>query len=315
MRKYICCIIFVFCSQFSYSQDIFDYLPFGLDSLARELIHKTGADSIADVWLEEFGLLGSSVNRDIPTNDKIENRHVLIIGNETYENPTPKVDFANIDARIFSQYAELTLGVPEQNIEFLKDATAGKMKAAIEKFINKMETSVRLGDSAEFIFYYAGHGHPSKDSIPYLIPTDVNSKNIITHAINLHNFYKKIGDVNPYRATIFLDACFTGEYETSRSLWIKPRLETLYGNIIVFSASDLGKKAWPYPEEKHGIFTYFLLKKLQESAGDITYNELAEYLINKVDYQSVEIHTQHQIPLINTSESIVNEWREWKIYK
>ena len=30
----------------------------------------------------------------------------------------------------------------------------------------------------------------------------------IKYGINLHDFYKKIGDIDPYRATIFLDACF-----------------------------------------------------------------------------------------------------------
>ena len=311
MKKYIYCIIFVLCSQFSYSQNISDFFPF-VDSLAK----KFGVDSIANVWMEELGLLGSSVDRDIPTNEKIENRYALIIGNQTYENSISPVDFANADARVFYQYAAKTLGVPEENIMFLEDATAGNMHTSIEKFIDKMQVSVNVDDNAEFIFYYAGHGHPAtKDSVPYLIPTDINSRNL-NHAINLHDFYKKIGDINPYRVTIFLDACFTGELERgARSLWIKPKLETLYGNITVFNASNVGEKAWGYPEEKHGIFTYFLLKKLQESAGDLTYNELAEYLTHEVGYKSIEIHSQKQVPVVNTSNSIVNEWKEWKIYK
>ena len=315
MRKYICCICFLFFNQFSYSQSIFDYLPFGLDSLAREIINTTGYDSIANVWLEEVGLLGPSVNRNIPKNDMIENRYVLVIGNETYSNSIPKVYFANSDARIFSQYAEQTLGVPQDNINLVLDATAGKMKESIDQFISLMETSVRLEDNAEFIFYYAGHGHPSKDSIPYLIPTDVSSIDIANYAINLHEFYKKIGKINPYRVTVFLDACFTGQYEASRSLWIKPKLEVLNGNIIVFNASNSGEKSWPYHDEQHGIFTYFLLKKIQESSGDITYKELEEYLTVNVDYQSVQIHGVHQTPLVKTSQQIGSQWKEWKLYK
>jgi len=315
MRKYICCICFLFFNQFSYSQSVFDYLPFGLDSIAREIINTTISDSLANVWLEEFGLLGPSVNRNIPKNDMIENRYVLVIGNETYGNSVPKVYFANSDAMIFSQYAEQTLGVPEDNIDLVLDATAGKMKEAIDKFISLMETSVRLEDNAEFIFYYAGHGHPSKDSIPYLIPTDVNSIHITNYAINLHELYKKIGNINPYRVTVFLDACFTGEYEPSRSLWIKPKLEILNGNIIVFNASNSGEKSWPYHDKKHGIFTYFLLKKLQESSGDITYKELEEYLTVKVAYQSVLTYGVRQFPLIKTSQQIENHWKEWKLYE
>jgi hypothetical protein len=35
------------------------------------------------------------------------------------------------------------------------------------------------------------------------------------------------------------------------------------GNMVVFSAAQGDETAYPNNDEKHGMFTYFLLKKLQ----------------------------------------------------
>lgn len=79
----------------------------------------------------------SKVDINIPINPKVDNRYALIIGNEDYSsfqselNYEQNVDFAENDAKIFKEYAINTLGVKEDNLYFLTNATLGQMKQKI----------------------------------------------------------------------------------------------------------------------------------------------------------------------------------------
>ena len=80
--------------------------------------------------------------------------------------------------------------------------------------------------------------------------------------------------------TVFLDACFSGTKRESgmlasaRGVAIKVRDEVPQGKLVVFTAAQGDETAYQYAEKGHGMFTYFLLKKLQESKGDVTLGEL-----------------------------------------
>ncbi len=157
-----------------------------------------------------FGSLTSSVDKNIPTNPKVANRIALIIGNEDYSgtlNAEVNVAYARNDAEIFKQYALNTLGVEENNMHFLLDATAGQMRREID-LVTALAT--KLGNSCEVIVYYAGHGFPDEvTKVPYLIPVDVDATNL-SSAIKLSDMYKKLGATGANKVTIFLDACFSG---------------------------------------------------------------------------------------------------------
>ena len=83
--------------------------------------------------------------------------------------------------------------------------------------------------------------------------------------------------------------------------------------MVVFSATTENQSALPYSEEKHGLFTYFLLKILQENKGNINYGDLALYLTDNVGISSLRINGKLQEPVINASPSLKNEWKNWKI--
>ena len=85
------------------------------------------------------------------------------------------------------------------------------------------------------------------------------------------------------------------------------------GNMVVFSAAQGDETAYPNNEEKHGMFTYFLLKKLQESKGDVTLYELGEYIKTNVSQQSILLNGKSQTPCVTPSASLDASWREWKL--
>ena len=261
----------------------------------------------------------SLVNINIPTNKKVKNRYALVIGNEDYTsfqrtlNSEQNVDYAVNDATIFKKYCLNTLGVKEDNMNFLTNATAGAMNQKINKMLKLMN---KLGNEAELIVYYAGHGYPDElTKVPYLIPVDVSGTDL-SYAIKLEDLYRDLGNTNA-QVTVFLDACFTGGGRNSglvasRGIKVKPKEGSLSGNIVVFSASSGDQSALPYHQQGHGMFTYHLLKKLQESKGKVTMGELADYITNEVSIQSININEKEQDPKVNTSSKVVNDWRNWK---
>ncbi len=262
----------------------------------------------------------SKVDINIPINKKTQHRYALVIGNEDYQsrqrtlNSEQNVDYAVNDATIFREYALKTLGVEEDNMFFLTNATAVEMGQQIDLVVKIMS---KLGNKGELIVYYAGHGFPDeKTNIPYLIPVDVSASSL-SYAIKLDDFYQKLSAANSKQITIFLDACFTGGGRSSgliasRGVKIKPKGGTLNGNIVVFSASSGDQSALPYHKENHGMFTYHLLKKLQESKGDIEMGELADYLKDEVSIKSLKVNQKEQDPAVNTSKGVLDVWKNWK---
>ena len=266
-----------------------------------------------------IGYLTSAVDRNIPiSKKKFPNRIALIIGNENYSgsiNSEIDVEFARNDADIFKKYCLNVLGVEERNLFYLLDATAGEMRREIDRVAKLLK---KLGESGEMIFYYAGHGFPDENTkTPYLIPVDVDATNL-SAAIKLSEIYNKFGSADASKVTVFLDACFTGGGRNqgllaARGVKIKPDEEQLSGNMVVFSATSEKQSALPYRKEQHGMFTYFLLKKLQSSNGDISYGELASYLKDMVGVESLRENGKSQDPEVITSYSVAEEWEEWEM--
>jgi hypothetical protein len=260
--------------------------------------------------------LSSDVDKNIPINaSKYPNKVALILGNENYSgslNSETNVDYARRDASIFREYAVKTLGVKEENIYFKTDVTAGVMNTEIERVCELVK---RMGSATELIFYYAGHGFPDENThTPYLIPVDVNATNL-SSAIALKSIYQKLGETGAEKITVLLDACFSGGGRNqgllaARSVLIKPKEENAKGNMIVFSASTDVQSALPYHSQKHGMFTYFLLKKLQASNGAVNFGELDEYLRSNVGIKSLQVNSKVQDPVTTVSPALQENWKE-----
>jgi hypothetical protein len=270
----------------------------------------------------EMASLTSVVDKNIPVVFTAKPfRYALIIGNEDYSryqrglNTESNVEFARNDANIFKEYAMKVMGVEEKNLFFLTDATAGEMEQKIE-LISKLAT--KSGAEAEIIFYYAGHGLPDEVSKePYIIPVDVSGTNL-NSAIKLADVYKKFSETGAKRITVFLDACFTGGGRdagllAARAVKVKPKEEMVAGNMVVFSASSGEQSSLPYKEEQHGIFTFFLLKKLQDTEGNVNYGQLADYIKKQVSIESLRVNNKEQDPAVQVSISVKDTWEDWTV--
>ena len=270
----------------------------------------------------ERGSLSADIDKNIPINPiKYPNRYAIIIGNEDYASrqnglsTESNVAFAKNDAQIFKNYALNTFGIDENHITILFDATSSEIKREIRRLQDVMKY---LNGEGELIFYYAGHGYPDElTKAPYIIPVDVTASNI-SDGINLFNVYKQLTESNPKKVTVFLDACFSGGGReaglvASRALKIKPKNEIITGNLVVFSATTEEQSALPYRAKNHGMFTYHLLKKIQESNGNISYESLFNHVSDKVAIESLDVNRTNQKPQILFSEDVYDTWKTWRI--
>ena len=82
------------------------------------------------------------------------------------------------------------------------------------------------------------------------------------------------------------------------------------GNLLVFSASQGDETAYPDRQHGHGMFTYYLLKHLQDTEGNTTLSKLTDYVITNVKRSSVvENEGKMQTPTIIPSLSLLNSWQ------
>ena len=172
---------------------------------------------------------------------------------------------------------------------------------------------------AKAIFYYAGHGIPDESQkTAYLLPVDGYGSDVTT-GYNVDELYATLGRLPSKGITIFLDACFSGAKRegdmltSARGIAIKVKRSNPTGNMVVFSAAQSDETAYSYDEQQHGMFTYYLLKKLKETKGEITLGELGEYVTTQVKRQSIVLNGKLQTPIISPSIQVGDSWKSWKL--
>lgn len=253
----------------------------------------------------------SDVDLNIPlTNRTKDDTFVLIIANENYEF-VDDVQFALNDGQTFKEYCIKTLGVPERQVWVYDNASLGIIAGGIDKMVQAM----KIFDNAKAIVYYCGHGIPDeKTGDAFIVPVDGKGTNTMT-CYSLNNLYQTIASANPSNVTYFMDACFTGANRegsmlvAARGVAREPKKADITGNTVVFSAASGDETAMPYKEKGHGLFTYFLLKKLQDTKGDVTYGELADFINSNVKKEAFLTNEKPQNPVVATSNELKDDWK------
>lgn len=255
----------------------------------------------------------SDVDVDIPTTKVVNDKtFAVIIANEDYQQEQD-VPYAIHDGEIFKEYCIKTLGIPEDHIHLVRDATLNNMRFEMDWLSGILEA--HQGE-ARGIFYYAGHGIPDETSRnAYLMPVDGYVGNMES-SFRLDALYAQLGSANADAMFYFIDACFSGATRTgemiaqSRGVTVNSKAGVLQGNAVAFTAAQGNETAYVYQEKSHGLFTYYLLKKLKETQGDVSIGELADYLNAQITRLSAEARPKSQHP---TSTGTIEEWREMKL--
>ena len=261
------------------------------------------------------------VDRDIPiTRNRQGNAYALIIGNEDYKSRQRSLSieqnakYALNDAEVFANYCHSTLGIPARQIKVLRNATAAEISQGLA-WINNL-SKIEEG-KARLIFYYSGHGLPDEDTkSPVIMPVDVSANNL-EYGIPLSDVFGSLAEHPASQVTVFLDACFSGGgrnqvLAASKGIKVRKNKNVILGNMMVLSSSSSEETSSIYGETKHGYFTYFLLKKLKESKGNIELGALSTYVIDAVRKET-GLNGIVQTPEVYFSQKVAESWQDWKL--
>ncbi len=255
------------------------------------------------------------VNKAPYTGRKSERTIALIIANEDYEM-ADNVEMATNDGLAMKEYFTKTFGLTDKQIFYYPNATYGKIAKAIRDV--KSIAEAYDGD-INLVMYYAGHGIPdnaTKDA--YIMPVDADGTDPGV-CYSLKKIYEELDAMNLKQCVVFLDACFSGAKRdgdmivAARGVAIKPNDEKPKGSTIILSATSDEQTAFSYKEQKHGLFTYFLLKYFQDKKGKVALGDLADYISTNVSQQSVMINGKKQTPTIVVPDNMDQTWRERKL--
>jgi len=284
------------------------------NSIAEGLTSSTKAQPQAMI---HSGAQLSDVDINIPTSSFVNRTtFAIIIANEEYQKES-KVDYALNDGKMFKTYCHQVLGLPEKNIHLISNATLNNIIYELD-WLSQV-CKVYEGD-ASVIFYYAGHGIPNeKDGSAYLLPIDGIGRNMRT-CMSTEELYKMLGTMPAKSVTVFMDACFSGakrngEMLTSaRGVAIKAKSESPVGkNMVILSAAQGDETAYSYNEQQHGLFTYYLLKKLKSTGGQVSLGELSDYIKSQVTRFSIVENGKIQTPTVNASPALGDRWKQIKL--
>ena len=295
----------------------FNFAPIEIDAPETKNNQNSGAISAMKHEKIVIGNL-SDIDSDIPESKKTDNANTfaVVIANENYKRVAP-VDYALNDGRSVKNYLNRTLGIPEDHIHHIEDATLNDIRNEIDWM--KSVSNAYNGDVG-FIFYYAGHGLPDENTKDgYLLPVDGYGSNIST-ALAMNNLADNLGAIDSKITLVLLDACFSGAIRSGgmisseRGVALKVKPQTVNrGNTIFISASKDDQTAAKYDDQYHGLFTYFLLKNLQLSKGQSTIGELVDDVTNNVNRVSVIANNKSQTPAVTASPAIIGDWRNIRI--
>ena len=117
---------------------------------------------------------------------------------------------------------------------------------------------------------------------------------------------------------VVIEACYSGQSGSGDYLLQEispgairlkvPKFATEGG--VLFNSSSKGQVSYWYPENQHGLFTYFFLKGLGGDADldndkRITVGELGDYLLDNVQEKSLFKRQYTQSPAILGDPSII----------
>lgn len=289
--------------------DKIDYASIAESSAGGQKKHQV------DVQKSSVTLGNSDVDINIPENkSNNEKTFAFLIGNEHYQQ-VASVPFAEHDAQVLASYCEQTLGIPNSNIRLYTDATFGKMLSCMRDI--RSIADAYNGD-VSIIFYYAGHGIPNEASkSAYLLPVDADGTQTET-CYSIGRLYQELGKLNANQVVVLMDACFSGAQRgegmiaSARGVALKVKEDSPQGKMVVLSAATGDETAFPYEEKQHGMFTYYVLKHLQNTKGKTTLSKLADFVQKEVKQRSVVINKKSQTPTINVSVD-AKDWERWSL--
>lgn len=263
------------------------------------------------------------------------NTYVLIIANENYDAPLPNCEYAENDGTVMRQYFKKTMGVPERHIKVLNNTSIDDLKSEGIRWLKDITVAVK--GNANIVVYYSGHGFSDADYKPYLLFSDFNTasikswvnkseldpeaqlskretKTLIEGSLSIDTLCSWFNRVANTGITFILDCGFNGTIRSGEPLFNVKRSDArikglrIRNDIVIFSAADVNKTAYSFEDQRHGFLTYYIMKELKRTKGNLSYGELYESLLKNVSYES-SLQGKLQEPILIGGGKTKDSWQ------
>lgn len=263
--------------------------------------------------------LVSDVDTGIPRAPLRANVVAVVLGVERYQR-APPVQFARRDAAVFREYAMRVFGVGDDasRLYFRTDdeVTAGEFRKV---FGEGGWLARRVDSKTDVVVYFAGHGVADlKTHAPYLLPNDADPSYPAQTGYALAELYGGLAALGARSVTIFVDACFSGGTRDgapmvagTRGVVVSVEHPALRSeSMAVFTAAGGDEVASAWPERRHGVFTYWLLKGLRGAAdtdgdGALTVAELDRFVGENVPRTAAALEREQRPATVARNKSRV----------
>jgi len=249
----------------------------------------------------------SDVDKASYKNPENVDAFAVVVGIEKYQQ-LPQADFGERDAQTVRDHL-VAMGFPLRNVVQLSGSMA--TKSNLEKYLENWLPS-KVTERSKVVFYFSGHGAPDVDAKQaFLMPWDGDVKFLQQSGYPLKRLYASLRALKARRVLVALDSCFSGAGGRSvlpkgaRPLvtQVDEGAESM-GRLVVLSASAGDEISLSDERQGHGLFTYHLLKGLNEKNGRSTVKGLYDYLVPRVQDGARQQNRDQTPRLISSDESL-----------
>ncbi len=248
---------------------------------------------------------------DAPRYDSFPHPHDLavVIGVERYASLPPAL-FAERDAAAVRAHLR-GLGFPDANVRTLLGPQA--TRAGIAKVVEEWLPRLAKRDSRVFV-YFSGHGSPDAATAQaYLVPWDGDPSYLESTAYSTRRLHAELSSLKAASVLLVLDSCFSGAGGRSvlprgaRPLVTKVDLGLGHTPVVTMTATAADQISGALESQGHGLFTYYLLKGLNEAPGKgrLTAASLYAYLEPRVESESARDNRAQTPQLAGPADGLV----------
>uniref|UniRef100_UPI00404A1152 caspase family protein n=1 Tax=Fulvivirga sp. TaxID=1931237 RepID=UPI00404A1152 len=237
--------------------------------------------------------------------------YILSVGINTYKNPGYNLNYAQPDAKSFTNKV---IGNSSKMFKNVRKTEIYDTEATKENIIKGFESIISQAKPEDvFVFYYAGHGtlDEENDNEYYLVPTNITKlygdpQQLQDKGISATELKGYLAEVKSQKQLILMDACHSGGAIKSMGVRAAASEEKAIvqlaraSGVVMLASSGTQQFATEFEVLQHGVFTYALLEALDGAAdsGDekVTVNELKIYMDERVPELSRQYGGQEQYP-------------------
>jgi WD40 repeat protein len=237
--------------------------------------------------------------------------YILSVGINTYKNPAYNLNYAQPDAKSFTNKV---IGNGNKMFKNIRKTEIYDTEATKENILKGFESIISQAKPEDvFVFYYAGHGtlDEENDNEYYLVPTNITKlygdpRQLQDKGISATELKGYLAEVKSQKQLILMDACHSGGAIKSMGVRAAASEEKAIvqlaraSGVVMLASSGTQQFATEFEVLQHGVFTYALLEALDGAAdsGDekVTVNELKIYMDERVPELSRQYGGQEQYP-------------------